>query len=126
LKYYFPAIAWLLISTVLLLLPGSAFPKEDWLDKIWFDKWVHVGMFLVMTVLWFRAPHKNSKTDAKPAILATQVALAVLFYGVVMELVQHRFIPNRSFDAGDIAADAAGCAMGAIFAVKWLQKNRPL
>ena len=33
-------------------------------------------------------------------------------YGVGMEIVQKYFIPFRSFDVGDIIADAVGCITG--------------
>ncbi|MEO7394031.1 MAG: hypothetical protein ABIU11_03765, partial [Chitinophagaceae bacterium] len=48
---FIPAIAWIIISTLLLIIPGSALPKENWLGKIWFDKWVHIGMFSIMVFL---------------------------------------------------------------------------
>jgi VanZ family protein len=44
----------------------------------------------------------------------------------MIEFIQRYFIPNRSFDIGDIAADAIGAAVGVIAALKLLHKNRPL
>jgi hypothetical protein len=35
-----------------------------------------------------------------------------------MEFVQKYFINNRSFDEGDIIADAAGCTLGVLFSLK--------
>ncbi|MGZ8557770.1 MAG: hypothetical protein ACXWWC_05535, partial [Chitinophagaceae bacterium] len=53
-RYFLPAIGWFIISVILLTLPGSAFPDDGWLDKLWLDKWVHVGMFAIMTILFCR------------------------------------------------------------------------
>ena len=106
----FPAAIWLIISTVLLTLPGSSFPKEDWLSKIWFDKWVHIGMFSIMVFLCCWAIMKMGKSNLKKLFLIA--ALLSLAYGIGMEFVQKYFIPNRSFDEGDIVADAVGCTIG--------------
>lgn len=111
--FYIPALIWVIISTILLTLPGSTFPKEDWLSKIWFDKWVHIGMFAIMTFLWSWALNKSDKDDQ--AKLFVKVAIICLIYGIAMEFVQKYFIINRSFDIGDIVADAVGCVIGFLF-----------
>jgi VanZ family protein len=115
---FLPAGLWFIISTVLLTLPGSAFPKEDWLSKIWFDKWVHIGMFFIMVVLccWgIIAKERFRQKLSQYFLLAAFICLA---YGTIMEFVQDNFIPNRGFDTGDIIADAAGCFAGWLFSVK--------
>jgi VanZ family protein len=111
------AIAWLIICTVLLTLPGNDLPKEDWLDKIWFDKWVHIGLFAILTWLWclaFRIQRKE---------ISYIIGAACLCYGIIMEFVQRYYIPNRSFDTGDIAADAIGCVAGLLFWYYRFKKN---
>ena len=113
-----PALLWLIISTVLLILPGSAFPKNDWLGKIWFDKWVHIGLFALLVFLWCWSLLRY-KTD----ILAMKkgfivIALLALGYGIGMEFVQKYFVLNRSFDVGDILADAVGSAVGWFFSYR--------
>jgi VanZ family protein len=105
----------LVLSTILLTLPGSSFPKEDWLSKIWFDKWVHAGMFFLLVLLWcrpFASGHSSWNVKRRVFIL---VAFTGLAYGIAMEFVQLHLIRNRSFDWGDIAADAIGSAIGLWF-----------
>lgn len=111
-KPLLPAIAWLTITTILLVLPGSSLPQEDWLSKIWFDKWVHIGLFAVMTFLWGRMVRNNNSSISIKRKWILYVAVAVLLYGIGMEFIQKYFVPNRSFDNGDIAADAAGSFLG--------------
>jgi VanZ family protein len=115
LKKFLPAITWLIITTVLLTLPGSSFPKEDWLDKIWFDKWVHIGLFIIMTLLWNWGIYKNTKNSEDLKRIFWIMGSVWLLYGIGMEFIQHYLIPNRSFDWGDIIADAAGCLIGLVF-----------
>ena len=114
---YIPAITWFIISTVLLTIPGSAFPKENWLDKIWFDKWVHIGMFAFMVILWCWAMLKIFSVDTRLKTLFIWIGLCCLIYGIGMEFVQKYFIPNRSFDEGDIIADVVGCTLGVLFSL---------
>jgi len=119
------ASAWFILSIFLLTIPGTAFPQEDWLDKIWFDKWVHIGMFGIMVTLWCM-----SWSSVKPATqiqkLKTNflmIAIACLAYGIIMEFVQKYFVPLRSFDFGDIVADAVGCAVGLVFSIRMYIKK---
>lgn len=111
-----PAIGWMILCTILLVLPGSTFPKEDWLSKIWFDKWVHIGLFSIMVVLWCRGLQKASK---KQYFFIPAAALA---YGIIMEFIQQHFVVNRSFDPGDIVADAIGCIIGYWFSFRYIKK----
>jgi VanZ family protein len=109
------ALAWFTITTVLLCLPGSAFPKENWFNKIWFDKWVHVGLFAIMVFLWCRA---ITNIAGKKVRHYVQIAFYFFLYGIVMEFIQKYFIPNRSFDIGDIIADGAGSVAGLFLSVR--------
>ena len=109
------AVLWFLLVTVLLSLPGSAFPKENWLDKIWFDKWVHIFLFGMLAFLSYSFLKQFS---GKKIRLILWVIIACFLYGIAMEFVQKYFIPDRSFDIGDIAADGIGSAVGGFFAAR--------
>lgn len=109
---FLPAICWLILVTVLLVLPGSAFPQENWLSRIWFDKWVHIGLFAVMTLLGCRGWLGGKTVKEKRKQLFLYTALAALVYGIIMEFVQKYLVVNRSFDIGDILADGAGSLTG--------------
>ncbi|MEO7983052.1 MAG: VanZ family protein [Bacteroidota bacterium] len=113
-------ILWLIISTVLLTIPGKAFPKENWLEKIWFDKWVHIGMFSIMVFLWCWAMQRMKFEKAKLKKAFVFIALLWLAYGAGMEFVQKYFVPNRSFDTGDIIADGVGCLAGLLYSRRYI------
>ncbi len=102
----FSAILWLVFVSYLFCLPGSAIPKVDWLSHIWFDKWVHFGIFTGIVLLWGRAFQIENRYG-----LLILLILAWL-YGLLVEVVQDRFVPNRSFDWGDWVADIAGSLAG--------------
>jgi VanZ family protein len=120
---FIPGIIWLIISTILLTIPGSALPKEDWLSKIYFDKWVHIGMFCTMCFLWCWALTRNNAAQEKRRKFFIYTGIACLVYGIGMEFVQRYFIPNRSFDTGDIIADGAGATIGMLYSmVRYIKK----
>ena len=114
-KSFWPAIIWLILSSIAFCLPGQALPKEDWFGIIQLDKWIHVGLFLVMVFFWCLPFFHKSAIQSSLTKLIIWITIGSFGYGILIEFIQHFFIPNRSFDAGDIAADAAGCLIGFFF-----------
>ncbi len=120
-KYFIPAIIWFIISFILLTLPGKDIPQIDFLSKIHFDKWVHTGMFGLLVFL-FSYPLKNQSGPS--ALIYFFIFLAAWVYGIAMEYVQKYYIPNRSFDIWDIAADGFGSLLGYLLIIYLLKKSR--
>ena len=71
------------------------------------DKWLHAATFLVLAV-WFSGQY------ARHAYW--RIALALLAFGIVIELCQ-RMVTYRTGDLLDLAANAAGIALGLLVAV---------
>lgn len=69
------------------------------------DKLVHIFLFLALTILALRAFPR----DKLPVILM------LLFYTVVIEIVQKEFIPHRSYDPLDIVAGDIGLVCALIY-----------
>ena len=114
------AVSFLIIITFLFCLPGSAFPKENWLTRISFYKIVHVSFFAALLFLW-----RTAFDQAFKNITAILLVLAFV-YGLLIEIIQSKWVPNRSFDVYDIVADAGGSILG-IFVWWWVyKKNKPL
>ena len=88
-----------------MLLPGGAVPLEPRFD--WFDKAVHLLVFLMMAVLASRS-FTLSKRFSKPALTAGGVVLA---YSVLLEALQ-ALIPGRFWDPADLLAGATGVLLG--------------
>ena len=117
-KSFWPAILALAVATFLFCLPGAEFPKATWLDKIYFDKLVHIGLFLVLVFLWILPSVARVSDIHTMEKVCLGIALAFVAYGIGIEFVQKNFIPHRSFDLFDIIADTAGCALGWVAATK--------
>jgi hypothetical protein len=53
-KYYWPAMGWWCITLYLFTLPGTAFPSQNWMDELPFDKAAHLILFAIMVLLFYR------------------------------------------------------------------------
>lgn len=110
--YFAPAAVWFAISIILLTLPGNDLPQSSLLNLPYFDKFVHLVMFFLLTILF---SYPFSKMPAPPAVKAAifnKVALYVILYGILMEFIQKFFTSARSFDVIDILFDSLGSVSG--------------
>jgi VanZ family protein len=83
---------------------------------------VHIFIFFILVITWCRAFRKKVQvTPSKNVFL--QITVFSLLYGIVMEVVQHFFIPFRGFEFGDIVADGLGCIGGYVFSNKRFLKK---
>lgn len=114
------ALTWFVLVTILLCIPGTSLPKIKWESKIFLDKWIHVFLFFVLVLLWCSI-YKNEDRQ-KVRRFFTAITVLSIVYGIVMEIVQHYFIPFRSFDIVDMIADSAGAVAGYFIAIKKLLK----
>lgn len=103
------AVFYVVFISVLFVLPGSAFPKDDWLDKIGFDKWVHIGLFGGLALAWSWA------LSIGRLKYLWMLFFLFAFYGISVEIVQDQLVTNRSFDIGDWIADMVGSVLGLWF-----------
>lgn len=109
-KNFIPGIAWFFLILVLICLPGSKIPPvETWLNDIYFDKWVHAGLFGMLVFLFIYPIYKKL---VMPLTVkknwAIKITISAIIWGLTTELIQGFFIADRSFDIYDLAADTAG------------------
>jgi VanZ family protein len=115
---YWPGLLWTIAIFILLILPGSSFPKNNWFDEIYLDKWIHIFLFACFVILWSLAYKLQSLAQQKARLL--KLMFTGILFGVTMEVIQHFWVPSRSFEVKDIMADTAGTFIG------WLYCNRKL
>ena len=108
-------------------MPGEDIPEVTFLDEIYFDKWVHTGLFaglVFLTAYPFIRALRASKS------LLIKISITYALYGVLIEFIQKYYASDRSFDYTDMMADAFGCFVGYLFS-QWVirklaEKNKPL
>lgn len=121
-----PGIAWFFLVLILICLPGNQFPKTSWLDSIFFDKWVHAGLFGILAFLFMQPYVHSSLVNKEKLQIIIKTALAVSVWGLATECIQKFFIPFRAFDLWDWAADSAGAMLAYIVCNKKLKKTTTL
>ncbi len=123
-KNFIPGIAWFFLVTILLFLPGDDLPSPyPWLEIIYFDKWVHAGLFAVLTIL-FMWPIVVSGMKKKAIVKwLLFIAITVSGWGLITEIFQY-FLPGRNFDLSDWGADTSGVFLAYIFVNIHLQRNK--
>ena len=124
-KKFLPGIAWFFILLVLLCLPARDLPKSnDWLEKIFFDKWVHMGLFGVLAFLFMAPVFTTTLSPLNKWLCIIVIATLVSAWGLTTEFIQHYLISGRSFDKFDWVADTVG-ALLAIFITTYILKTKP-
>jgi len=106
LKSYLPAIGW---SILILLLSTRATINlpQSWFDLYSPDKFGHAFVYGVLCWLLLKAFHREAL--GKPVLWALLISIS---YGILMEVVQYSFFPNRFFEVYDIIANISGSLLG--------------
>ena len=108
-KNFIPGIAWFFLVLILMCLPGDDLPKtNDWMAAIYFDKWVHIGLFSMLAFLFMMPVCKSELTLKSKWHIVIKIALAASVWGITTEFIQKFFIVGRAFDLLDWAADSVG------------------
>ena len=110
LRYYIPAILWIILILVLCTLPGRDIPHTGWFDKIHMDKLVHFGLFGGIVLFLSLGYYRQRKHI--PALMLFLFVLCSAFYGLAIEFIQKYYAIDRSFDMNDAAADTLGAIAG--------------
>ena len=90
------------------------------MEKIFLEKWVHAGMFGILAFLFMWPVSMTSQSKALKWHYFLKIALATCLWGLTTEFIQKFYIPGRSFDIMDWAADTLGIAVAIIYARKKL------
>jgi hypothetical protein len=123
-RSFWPAIIGFVLATTLFCLPGKKFPEADWFEKLFLDKWIHVGLFVVLVSMWC-LPFIHRITElTRLRTIFIWISLGFIGYGIVIEFVQGNFIPYRTFGIDDMVADAIGCGIGFLFANRQLKQQK--
>ncbi|MFD2037645.1 VanZ family protein [Belliella marina] len=106
-----PAVIWLGLVLLAMLSPGDKFPSTPQIPHK--DKIVHFGLFFVLNLLWMRVWVVEASKDKKFLKLFTSYLVFGIIFAILVEYLQ-LYVPNRSFDYYDIAANMLGAAVGVI------------
>lgn len=115
------ALIWSITTLILLCLPGSVIPSHGFFSLPFIDKIVHLILFGGLVFFWSLYSYFHRHPNIITVRVSWIIVLLSFLFGVIMEFVQKNFIPNRSFDGGDIIADLVGSLFG-YFVTHWFLK----
>lgn len=84
---------------------------------------MHVTLFGGIVLFWGAYYANNKLTIGKWTRLVIILVILSSALGTVLEYVQLYFIPQRSFDPGDILADTGGAVVAAIWLLYLFPRN---
>jgi hypothetical protein len=105
---FIPGIAWFFVVLVLLFMPGKDVPSNNWFDIIYFDKWVHSGIFGLLALLFMLPIAYSSINQREKLQYFIRIAIATSIWGLTSEFIQKYWADGRSFDLIDWGADSLG------------------
>jgi len=121
---FLPAIVWFLVVFFIMCLPGKVIPKVAWLNDIYFDKWIHAGLFGLLTLLFCLPFHKSPFASSHRLYYFIKIAIAASLWGLAIEFIQKYLITGRTFDLLDWAADSFGCFVAFLIARKFFKTSK--
>lgn len=107
-RRWLPPLLWAALILILTSIPGSRIPVLPFRH---FDKIVHLAIYGVLGWLTARAWANGSRVTA-----AALVAIALVSCFGAFDEWHQQFIPLRSMELLDWAADTTGAAIGAVLA----------
>lgn len=109
----FLVVFYIVAITILSLINIDRLPK---IGSGHDDKLYHAAAYFVFAILTF---NYLKKIEVKNAVLVAMVFS--VFYGIIIEVLQHALNTNRTFDVLDIAANTIGVILG-YFIIQYLNK----
>ena len=104
------AAVWATAILVGSVMPSLELPSPTFTFQ---DKLVHAVAYAVLAALCTLSIPRLRRIPA-----ALRSIVLAMTYGILLEIIQGLFIPGRSFDLLDIAANAVGAVLGAVIVTR--------
>jgi VanZ family protein len=110
-SYYALALGWAILILIGTLMPAPALPPIPQWDLLSFDTFAHAVLFggqLLLLLFGF----KRDPSVTLSSSLITYSFLAVVAYGVLVEILQGSMGLGRAMDPVDAVSNTIGCFLG--------------
>lgn len=112
LNSWLPTFTWIIVVCY-LSLAESGLPNIKFRFILESDKFAHIGIYSVLTLLLIRSWAKAFKTKPRGFLLLS-ASLQAISFSIIMEVLQKLLTNTRHFDLKDIYANIGGTIVGAI------------
>ena len=107
-KKFLPGLAWFFIVGILTLMPGKDVPEIGGFNFPHLDKLVHVVLFGGLTLLFCLPYVKSGLSFQKKRNIFIRISFSMILWGLIIEVIQKNYIPDRDFEWLDVVADSIG------------------
>lgn len=112
-------VFWFVFVFVLCAYPGNYIPEVAFLNKLSFDKIIHLIIFFGLNHLSIRSLFYNNQFSIVFSLLISEL---VILYGITLEYMQTVFFINRFGEWIDVLANTTGTILAAYFSIKIYNK----
>ena len=96
------------LAILYLSLSSQGVVKVDLMDN--FDKILHATAYFILTTIWFL----SLSTEKRPKKIKMILALGILVFGMVIEVLQGTLTDYRVISFADVIANLVGIVLGII------------
>ena len=97
-----------------MMLPSSSLPKWSWTNELMIDKWIHFGLYFVLSILLYYSFHKRRAYITWSWKKFIPVFIVAALFGFTLEVFQEFFFLSRSFDWLDVTVNLLGNVFGGL------------
>lgn len=107
-KVFWKPICWAVIISVLSFMPANDLSSQKWFDFEHQDKILHLLFYGVFSFLLFRSISYYFNKSKLVWLIYLLTFLVILFYGLIIEIIQDRFTASRQGDILDMVFNLTG------------------
>lgn len=108
-------ITWSMIIIILCCIPGKEFPEASFFEIPHLDKMVHFTFYFVLIILSIRGFYRQFQFNFLSKYYFISAIIYGITLGIVIEFLQHYFIPFRDGNLLDALANILGSILGFLF-----------
>jgi len=107
-KYCWKALVWSLFIFIISILPGREIPE---VKIVGLDKVIHAAVYGTLAFLLAAGFMKQTSFPSLRCFACSWAFILCSAYGILLEVVQHNFVADRTGDWMDVAFNAAGAVV---------------
>lgn len=114
-KTFWKPVCWAILIGILSFIPTDDMSGQKWLNFQHQDKVLHFLFYGIFSFLLFRSISAYYNKSKPGWLIFLLTFLAILFYGLMIEIIQDRFTVSRQGDIIDMVSNLAGYFIAMIF-----------
>lgn len=105
---FWKPVCWAILIGILSFMPTDDMNSQKWLNFQHQDKILHFLFYGIFSFLLFRSISAYYNKSKPGWLIFLLTFLAILFYGLMIEIIQDRFTASRQGDIIDMVFNLAG------------------